>query len=67
MILFMYGMMEIIEYLGRNDFQVKLRGFRIELGEIENALTAHPQIRQAVVIDREHNGHKTLAYYPMKC
>ncbi|WP_141554470.1 AMP-binding protein, partial [Xenorhabdus kozodoii] len=23
-----------IDYLGRNDFQVKLRGFRIELGEI---------------------------------
>ncbi|MBD2812826.1 non-ribosomal peptide synthetase, partial [Xenorhabdus sp. Vera] len=39
------------------------RGFRIELGEIENALTAHPQIKQAVVIDREHNGHKTLAAY----
>ncbi|WP_323663368.1 AMP-binding protein, partial [Pectobacterium versatile] len=27
-----------IEYLGRNDFQVKLRGFRIELGEIEARL-----------------------------
>ncbi|WP_340614300.1 hypothetical protein [Xenorhabdus thailandensis] len=22
-----------IEYLGRNDFQIKLRGFRIELGK----------------------------------
>ncbi|PHM39143.1 Amino acid adenylation [Xenorhabdus mauleonii] len=52
-----------IEYLSRNDFQVKLRGFRIELGEIENALTAHPQIKQAVVMAREHNGHKTLAAY----
>lgn len=27
-----------IEYLGRNDHQVKLRGFRIELGEIEACL-----------------------------
>ncbi|MDX7988706.1 amino acid adenylation domain-containing protein [Xenorhabdus sp. 12] len=45
-----------IEYLGRNDDQVKLRGFRIELGEIENALTSHPQVRQAVVIDRLHQG-----------
>ncbi|MBD2822984.1 AMP-binding protein, partial [Xenorhabdus sp. 42] len=27
-----------IDYLGRNDFQVKLRGFRIELGEIEAQL-----------------------------
>ncbi|PHM65631.1 Amino acid adenylation [Xenorhabdus stockiae] len=52
-----------IEYLSRNDFQVKLRGFRIELGEIENALTAHPQVKQAVVIDREHNNHKVLVAY----
>ena len=29
-----------IEYLGRNDFQVKLRGLRIELGEIEAQLCA---------------------------
>ncbi|TXH66401.1 MAG: amino acid adenylation domain-containing protein, partial [Lysobacteraceae bacterium] len=27
-----------IEFLGRNDFQVKVRGFRIELGEIEARL-----------------------------
>ncbi|PHM40752.1 non-ribosomal peptide synthetase [Xenorhabdus szentirmaii] len=52
-----------IEYLSRNDFQVKLRGFRIELGEIENVLTAHPQVRQAVVIDCDYNGHKGLAAY----
>ncbi|NUT87299.1 amino acid adenylation domain-containing protein [Pseudomonas corrugata] len=38
-----------IEYLGRNDQQIKLRGFRIELGEIEMRLCAHPQISQAVV------------------
>ena len=31
-----------IEFLGRNDFQVKLRGFRIELGEIEARLAAVP-------------------------
>lgn len=54
-----------IEFLGRNDHQVKLRGFRIELGEIETKLTEHPGIREAVVLAREDvAGEKTLvAYY----
>ncbi len=52
-----------LEYLGRNDFQVKIRGYRIELGEIEKALTALPQVSQAVVIDREREGTKYLAAY----
>jgi amino acid adenylation domain-containing protein len=42
-----------IEYLGRNDFQVKVRGFRIELGEIEARLLAYPAVREAVVLVRE--------------
>ncbi|WP_434628863.1 amino acid adenylation domain-containing protein [Chromobacterium sp. CV08] len=42
-----------IEYLGRNDFQVKLRGHRIELGEIEARLASHPGVREAVVLARE--------------
>ncbi|HYW08046.1 MAG TPA: amino acid adenylation domain-containing protein, partial [Longimicrobium sp.] len=39
-----------LEYLGRNDFQVKVRGFRIELGEIEARLREHPDVRAAVVL-----------------
>jgi amino acid adenylation domain-containing protein len=38
-----------IEFLGRNDRQVKVRGHRIELGEIEAALSRVPRVRQAVV------------------
>ncbi|MDE9571560.1 AMP-binding protein, partial [Xenorhabdus bovienii] len=42
-----------IEYLGRNDFQVKLRGFRIEPGEIEARLKQCHGVREAVVLTRE--------------
>jgi acyl-CoA synthetase (AMP-forming)/AMP-acid ligase II len=42
-----------IEFLGRNDFQVKVRGFRIELGEIEAKLLEQAGVREAVVLARE--------------
>ncbi|WP_051328761.1 non-ribosomal peptide synthetase [Geminicoccus roseus] len=38
----------LIEFLGREDFQVKVGGHRIELGEIEAHLVQHPAVRQAV-------------------
>lgn len=38
-----------IEFLGREDTQVKIGGYRIELGEIEKALTALPPIKYAMV------------------
>ncbi|MCG8351896.1 MAG: amino acid adenylation domain-containing protein, partial [Chloroflexales bacterium] len=42
-----------LEYLGRQDQQVKLRGFRIELGEIEAALNRHAGVRASAVVLRE--------------
>ncbi|MEM1254706.1 MAG: amino acid adenylation domain-containing protein [Cyanobacteria bacterium P01_H01_bin.21] len=39
-----------IEFLGREDTQVKVGGYRIELGEVEAALDQHPQIAQSVVL-----------------
>ncbi|MCB1712028.1 MAG: amino acid adenylation domain-containing protein, partial [Candidatus Riesia sp.] len=56
-----------LEYIGRSDFQVKIRGFRIELGEIESVLSTYPNIKQCVVVAREHEGNlgtnKYLAAY----
>lgn len=42
-----------LEFLGRNDYQVKLRGFRVELAEIEAVLRSHPTVSAAVVLLRE--------------
>ncbi|QHI35448.1 Tyrocidine synthase 3 [Kordia antarctica] len=54
-----------IEFLGRDDYQVKLRGYRIELGEIEKVvLESSQEIKEAVVLAKESEGEKTLvAYY----
>lgn len=45
----------IIEFLGREDTQVKIRGRRIELSEIESVLQKHPAINQAIVLVSEDN------------
>ncbi|MDP5209828.1 non-ribosomal peptide synthetase [Microbulbifer sp. 2205BS26-8] len=52
-----------LEFLGRNDFQVKVRGKRIELGEIEAALCLCEGIRDAVVTGNELSGDTQLVAY----
>ncbi|WP_030874884.1 non-ribosomal peptide synthetase [Streptomyces sp. NRRL S-1868] len=42
-----------IEFLGREDTQIKLRGHRIELGEVEAALLAHPGVGAAAAVVAE--------------
>ena len=56
-----------IEYIGRNDFQVKIMGYRIELSEIEAALSAHPNIKNSIAIvkksDTNISNKSLVAYY----
>nr|WP_281434995.1 non-ribosomal peptide synthetase [Rhizobium lemnae] len=42
----------VLEYIGRNDDQIKIRGFRVELREIEAVLAACEGIREAVIVAR---------------
>lgn len=57
-----------IEYIGRNDLQVKMRGYRIELGEVEAALKNIDEIKDAVVVIKAEDGIDRMVAYivPMK-
>ena len=52
-----------IEFLGREDFQVKISGYRIELGEIETTLKQHPGVSDAVVTAVGDQKNKRLVGY----
>jgi pyochelin synthetase len=53
-----------IEFLGREDNQVKVQGYRIELGEIESALNQHPEVRSGLVLALgPKHGEKRLVGY----
>ena len=52
-----------IEFLGREDFQVKVNGYRIELGEIETVLLKNPLIQEAVVTAIGDFENKQLVAY----
>jgi amino acid adenylation domain-containing protein len=50
-----------LEYLGRDDSQIKLRGHRIELGEIESVLGSHTAVRQCAALVVPHSsGEKQI-------
>ncbi|HEX3528277.1 MAG TPA: amino acid adenylation domain-containing protein, partial [Thermoanaerobaculia bacterium] len=53
-----------IEFLGREDSQVKVQGYRIELGEIEAAIGQHPEVHDVVVTAAgDPRGERRLVAY----
>lgn len=53
-----------LEFLGREDYQVKIRGHRIELGEIEATLKRHDGVKDAAVgVIGEASGNRQLVAY----
>lgn len=53
-----------MEFLGRNDGQVKIHGFRVELGEIEHVLNQSGDLKAAVVLAKMNRiGQKDLICY----
>lgn len=49
-----------IQFIGREDGQIKINGYRIELGEIENALKSIPGISTAVATVVDDEGGKCI-------
>ena len=56
-----------IEYLGREDHQVKIRGLRIELGEIENTIRECPGIADCVCVARKYSENVILIIAYLVC
>lgn len=52
-----------IEFLGREDSQVKINGFRVELGEIERVIQQYPDVKEAIVTTFGERSDKQLAAY----
>ncbi|MFT4929014.1 MAG: amino acid adenylation domain-containing protein, partial [Phenylobacterium sp.] len=52
-----------LQFLGRNDDQLKIRGFRVELAEIESVLSGLDGVNQVVVLALEHAGQPMLVAY----
>jgi acyl-coenzyme A synthetase/AMP-(fatty) acid ligase len=53
-----------IEFLGRENFRLKIQGFRIEAREIEAALNQHPAVKASIVtaFGENHSQKRLVAY-----
>jgi amino acid adenylation domain-containing protein len=56
-----------IEYLGREDHQVKIRGLRIELGEIENTIREYAGVTDCVALVKKYSENIVLIVAYLVC
>lgn len=56
-----------VEYLGREDQQIKIRGLRIELGEIENTIRDFPGIAECICVTRKYSENVILIIAYLVC
>ena len=56
-----------VEYLGREDHQVKIRGLRIELGEIEERIRTYPGVADCAVLVDQHSETVVLLLAYLVC
>ncbi|MCW5709009.1 amino acid adenylation domain-containing protein [Shinella sp.] len=49
-----------LEFLGREDGQVKIGGHRVELGDVTHALESHPDVARAVALVQEAAGGRQI-------
>ena len=53
----------ILHYIGRNDFQVKINGFRIELDEINKNILKYHNISSSCTVVKEYHSKKYIISY----
>lgn len=58
-----YRTNKVLDYIGRDDSQVKLHGQRIELGEVENNILKYPGISQVCVTLKMHKNKSIICAY----
>lgn len=52
-----------LDYLGRQDDQIKIRGFRVELGAVQAALNGMDEIRESVVMVAGNDQHRSIVAF----
>lgn len=53
-----------IEFLGREDYQIKINGYRMEIGEIESVIKDFNEVKESIVVaTKDDNGSNTLTSF----